>query len=68
MAYSQQDIDALKAAIASGVTSVMYSDGSQIQYRSLDDMRSILAEMEGEVAGAGVKRARTIRVSTRKGF
>jgi hypothetical protein len=68
MAWSQTDVDALKAAIATGVTSVMYSDGSQIQYRSLENMRSILAEMESEVAGPSVKRARTIRVNSCKGF
>lgn len=68
MAYSQQDVDALKAAIASGARDVQYSDNSRITYRSLDEMREILAGMEAEVAGASVSRARTIRVNTRSGF
>jgi hypothetical protein len=68
MAWTQTDVDALKAAIGSGLTTVMYSDGSQMQYRSLADMQSILAGMEAEVAGAGVKRSRTIRVNTCKGY
>jgi hypothetical protein len=68
MAWTQTDIDALKAAIATGVRDVQYSDNSRVTYRSLDEMRSILAEMEGEVAGPTVSRARTIRVNTRSGF
>jgi hypothetical protein len=68
MAWTQTDIDALKTAIGTGLTTVMYSDGSQMQYRSLAEMREILAGMEAEVSGASVSRVRTIRVNTCKGF
>lgn len=68
MAYTQTDVDALKTAIASGAVDVTYSDGSRVTYRSLDEMRSILGEMEAEVAGSTVKRAKTVRVNTCKGF
>jgi hypothetical protein len=68
MAWTQTDIDALKAAISTGMRDVQYSDGSRMVYRDLDEMRSILADMEAEVAGASVKRARTIRFGSRKGF
>lgn len=68
MAWTQTDIDAIKAAIATGALDVQYSDGSRIQYRSLEEMRSIQREMEAEVAGSSVKRARTIRFNSCKGF
>lgn len=68
MAWTQSDVDALKSAIATGVKDVQYSDGSRMTYRSLDEMRSILADMAAEVAGASVKRAKTIRVNASKGF
>lgn len=48
--WTQQDVDALRAAIASGQLLVRSGDRS-IQYRSLSEMRSILAEMEREIAG-----------------
>lgn len=68
MAWTQSDIDALKTAIATGAVDVTYSDGSRVTYRSLAEMKEILAGMEAEVAGPGVSRARTVRVNTRSGF
>jgi len=51
MAYSQTQVDALKAAIATGALTVRDATGNLITYRSLKDMREILAVMESEVAG-----------------
>lgn len=51
MAWTQADIDTLKAAIASGILSVQYTD-KLIRYQSTSDMLKALAAMEGEVAGA----------------
>ncbi|NEI52705.1 hypothetical protein GR217_34365 [Rhizobium leguminosarum] len=48
MAYTQAQIDSLKKAIASGVLIVRHGD-EQITYRSLAEMRRVLADMEGEV-------------------
>lgn len=48
MAWTQAHIDALKEAIALGAKKVKYFD-KEIEYRSLDEMRDILAEMEAEV-------------------
>jgi hypothetical protein len=50
MPYTQQDADRLRAAIAKGVTQLRMGD-EQIVYRSLDEMRSILAEMETAISG-----------------
>ena len=44
MAWTQTDIDALKAAIASGALFVQYADKS-IRYQSTKDMLSALAAM-----------------------
>lgn len=68
MAWTQSDVDALKAAIASGAKDCTYSDGSRIVYRSLDEMRQILAMAEVEVAGSGVARTRIVRIDSRSGF
>jgi hypothetical protein len=50
MAYTQQQINDLRAAIASGQLIVRSGDRS-IQYRSLSELRSVLAEAEAELAG-----------------
>lgn len=38
MAFSQADLDAIDRAIASGAQRVRYPDGSEIQYRTMDEM------------------------------
>lgn len=47
MAWTQTEIDALKSAIAKGVTTVSYRDRS-VSYRSLDEMLQLLQLMESE--------------------
>lgn len=57
MAYTQDDIDTLKSAIATGAQKVTFGSGPDsrtVEYRSLDQMRSLLAEMVAEVSGVGV--------------
>lgn len=49
MAYTQDDLDAIKAAIASGAKRVRYSDGSEIEYQSLTDMLRAKATIDAEV-------------------
>jgi len=51
MAYSQQQIDDLRSAIASGQLLVRSGDRS-VQYRNLAEMREQLRIMESDVAGA----------------
>lgn len=53
MAYTQDDVDSLKAALATGAKSVKFGSGAdsrETTYRSLDEMRSILADMIAEVS------------------
>lgn len=54
MAWTQDDIDALKRAIATGVRRAEFGSGESRrvqEFRSLAEMKDILADMETEVAG-----------------
>lgn len=50
MAFTLADADALKAAIASGALRVRYSDGSEVEYRSLVEMREALSMILAEAS------------------
>jgi hypothetical protein len=63
MAWTQTDIDTLKAAIATGATLVRFGSGPdsrEVRYRSLLDMEATLAKMEAEVNPATVGPMRTV--------
>lgn len=62
MAYTQSDIDDLKAAIASGALRVRYADGREIQYRSLAEMRETLGIMQAEATGTTSSSSRSFLV------
>lgn len=71
MAWTQDDVDALKAAMATGARDVQYSDGSRISYRTLAEMRDVLAEMQAEIVKAtqpGRRTYRAVRVTPRPGY
>jgi hypothetical protein len=59
MAYTQTDVDKLKAAIATGAREVWYGD-KRVAYRSLTEMKEVLSTMEAEVSGKKVSRRRRI--------
>ena len=61
MIWTPGQIAALQSAIASGATTVSY-DGKSVTYRSLTEMRTLLAEMNASVIGAG--RTRQVRMFT----
>lgn len=48
MAYTTEQLDILKAAIAQGATKVEYGD-KKVEYRSLADMLRVQALMETEL-------------------
>lgn len=52
MAFSQADVDGLKATMAKGVLRYRYEDGREVTYQSLDEMRRTLTIMEAEVAAS----------------
>lgn len=64
MAFTQADIDTLKAAIIDrkGARSITFSDRS-VTFDSIDDMLKLLSVMRGEVAGT----SRTRFAATTKG-
>jgi hypothetical protein len=49
MAYTQQEIDALKKALVSGVKKVKFSD-RETEFRDLSEMKEILKDAEDSVA------------------
>lgn len=59
MAYTQAQIDALKAAMASGVLTVRHGDTSTT-FRSISEMQKVLAQMEADVAGTTSRPRRTV--------
>lgn len=50
MAWTQSDIDKLKRALASGARRVRFAD-REVEYRSLEEMREIIAQAERDVKG-----------------
>ena len=51
MAYTQDQVDALKAALARGVTRLRMN-GEEVQYGSLAEMRRQVKAMEAEIAAS----------------
>ena len=63
MAYTQQQLEELEEAIASGTLTVRHSDGRSVTYQSLDAMRKLRQEMLEEInASQGKRRRRTMRI------
>jgi len=68
MAYTEQQIQALKDALATGARRVRFGD-REIEYRSIDEQKAAIATAEAELAReTGKPLARQIRVWTQKGF
>jgi hypothetical protein len=63
VAWTQTDVDRLKAAIASGTRSVAYAD-KVVQYQDITSMMTALTAMLAEVAGPASSGSR----STYAGF
>ena len=62
MPYTQQQVDELSEAIASGVLSVRHADGRSTTFQSLDAMRKARREMLAEIEReSGNRRRRNIR-------
>ncbi len=67
MAYTQAEIDELKRAMATGALSATFADRT-VTYRSLEEMRSQLAEMEREVNASSGTTTNYRLASTSKGL
>lgn len=67
MAYTQADIDELKRIKASGALRAKFAD-REVEYRSLEELNQVLAEMEQAVNGANGTSTNYRLVSTSKGL
>jgi len=74
MPFTQQDLDNMAAAIATGATEVRFQDRT-VRYQSAKDMLTfynfMLGEMSGGAAGGGTSALgiiRQIRMTTNKGI
>lgn len=69
MAYSQTQLEALEAALASGTLRVTF-EGRSLEYRSVDELKKAIAEVKASLAAADPvrPRSRVVRAYTSKGF
>lgn len=66
--YTEQHLQALREALASGEHRVTY-DGKSVEYRSVVDLKAAIAEVESQIArAAGRRKSRQIRITTSKGL
>ncbi len=66
--YTDQQLQALRDALANGVRRVRFGD-REIEYRTVDELKQALAAAEADVAnGSGSVPVRQIRVTTQKGL
>lgn len=66
--YTQDMLDALKTAYASGRLSTSYN-GNTVTYHSLAELERAMARIQGELdAAAGTPRPRQVRINTRRGI
>jgi len=67
MAYSEDQVRALREALASGVLTVSY-DGKSVTYRSIGEIKTALTEIENARAREAGRPVRQVRVTGNKGF
>ena len=68
MPYTEQQLQALRDALANGARRVRFAD-REIEYRSIDELKAAIAAAEAELAkDTNTPVTRQIRVSTTKGF
>lgn len=66
--FTESERAALRRALALGVTRVSYG-GNVVEYRSLQEMRDLLRQMDADIDGdAAPKAVRQIRVESGKGL
>lgn len=64
--WTQDDVDALQAAIKSGAKTVKYAD-REVTYHSLDEMLRLLSDMQQSVDNGTVAGTRYRLMSHRRG-
>lgn len=68
MAYTEDQLQALRNALANGARRVRFGD-REIEYRTVDELKQAIAAAEAETTKtSGKPFTRQIRISTQKGF
>lgn len=68
MAYTQTQLEALEAALASGMLRVSF-EGRSMEYRSIEELKKAIAEVRAALAAQqGAPKRRMVKVYTSKGF
>jgi hypothetical protein len=67
MATPQEQLTVLREALRSGVLSTSF-EGKSAQYRSLEEIRSIIASLEAEIAGGAGAVPKSAVVRSSKGW
>ncbi len=68
MPYTEQQLQALRDALASGVLRVRFAD-REMEFRDVAELKQAIATAESEISkAAGTQMVRQIRISTEKGF
>ena len=65
--YTEEQARALREALTSGVLTVSY-DGKSVTYRSVEEIKQALAEIENARARDAGRQVRQIRITSSKGF
>ncbi|NMG46745.1 hypothetical protein GO613_01300 [Azoarcus communis] len=68
MALSQADIDALNEAIALGERMVRFSDGRQVEYRSVPELIQARDDLQRQLARKNPRAKQTYLVHGGRGF
>lgn len=69
MAWTQDDLDKVDTAIATGVRKVTFADGRSTEYQNADQMLEVRREIRAELAAAASQvtpRTRTIVARSRR--
>lgn len=63
MAWQQSDLDALEAAMVSGVRSLTFADGRRKEFHDLDQLRALRDDVKADLAGASAGSTRRNRIT-----
>lgn len=68
MAFTQDDLDVINDAIATGELEVQFADGKRVRYRSVEQLMKAKQHIENEIFKASDKSPRRgVRVNVCKG-
>jgi len=66
--YSQEQLQELKNAYASGLTKIRLSSGDELSYRSLEEMEKVIRHIEQQLSPAPKRRRAGFVLRVNKGL